>query len=929
MRFRGDERGQSVQIGAVLLFGMLIVAFSTYQAFIVPQQNERVEFNHNREVRNDMQDLRNAIVSSVDESATRSVSIQLGTTYPSRTLAVNPGPPTGSIRTAGTGDPTVALTVENASASGETADVWNGSQRNYTTGVIAYEPNYNVFSGAPRTVYDNTVLYNQFRETNLTLTGQTFVDGREISLIVLNGSLSTTGVGSESVDIRALSTSSQTVSVRASGSSNYVNITFASQLPSETWREEVLAGEFDESPGPSDGDETYVRAVKQRPGPGDFYNISVVFERGTSYSLRMTKVGVGTKTTEEPAAYLTDVSGEGATVTQGDSVDLELAVRDAFNNPVSNVSVNGSVDGGSDGSLADTRKYSGDDGRVTFTYETTGTTTTGRQEIDFSLRPVDATHDQSTAENVTMNVTVEADTAGGGGGVFTVAWERPSFSDVITSNPNGTLDRSTFRGTPFLMRATDGSEAVVGLSTDYSSTDPDNASVSPSDGETNVTGYNETRVIREADGRSTVFVAAGGVSDEVDITTDRLINESFEDDAETLVSNGWRYEPNGNGGAAGIKNEPGNAPAGDRFAYVNGSGGTSSGTRAIRLNYTLDTREYEAFTLSYVAREPTNVDDPDALAEDPPKASENLSVEYRASGGDWIEVDNVSSGGDNSNPILHHRRVRIESIDNASHVDFELRFTQGDTTLTDEWQIDAIELVGLNTSVVSDLNQDPVPAFRYGPTNPTTGDTITFWANRSDDPDDNITTYEWDWTGDGTFEVSNAAPDSDATHSYSTTGDKTVVLRVTDEEGTTATTSQTITVGSGGVASDVNLVSSTTAGGGGSIVEFDLENTGTSDATITDISLDSTTSSATQVEAPGNNPELLQNGNDRLDQVLQIDGTTYALDTSATINSGTTDTFTLDRFRDSTGSQVNMAGSDVTITLTFSDGSTESYTLSP
>ncbi|MFC6976212.1 hypothetical protein ACFQL1_18425 [Halomicroarcula sp. GCM10025709] len=67
MEFVGDERSQSIQVGAVLLFAVLIIAFSTYQAFVVPDQNRQIEFNHNQEVQQQLQDLRNAIVSMPGE----------------------------------------------------------------------------------------------------------------------------------------------------------------------------------------------------------------------------------------------------------------------------------------------------------------------------------------------------------------------------------------------------------------------------------------------------------------------------------------------------------------------------------------------------------------------------------------------------------------------------------------------------------------------------------------------------------------------------------------------------------------------------------------------------------------------------------------------------------------------------------------------
>ncbi|MFB6183148.1 MAG: PA14 domain-containing protein [Haloarculaceae archaeon] len=209
----GDTRGQSIQIGAILLFAVVVVSFSIYQAFVVPQQNEGVEFNHQNVVQQQFEKLRNDIVSAPTGRASSAVSLKLGVHYPSRTVAVNPEAPTGTLRTSRTTDGSVALAIDNANASGETGDFWNGSTRRYDTGFLAYEPNYNEFRNAPTTVYDNTVVYNDHRTANLTESGQRLVRGRTISLVALNGSLSTTKTGPMTVDPEYVSSSDRSVSV--------------------------------------------------------------------------------------------------------------------------------------------------------------------------------------------------------------------------------------------------------------------------------------------------------------------------------------------------------------------------------------------------------------------------------------------------------------------------------------------------------------------------------------------------------------------------------------------------------------------------------------------------------------------------------------------------------------------------------------------
>jgi PGF-pre-PGF domain-containing protein len=69
-----------------------------------------------------------------------------------------------------------------------------------------------------------------------------------------------------------------------------------------------------------------------------------------------------------------------------------------------------------------------------------------------------------------------------------------------------------------------------------------------------------------------------------------------------------------------------------------------------------------------------------------------------------------------------------------------------------------------------------------------------FDGSASTDADTGIDTYEWDVDDDGTYELSGPMP----THNYSSTGTRTVTLRVTDFAGNTATDTVTVNVQSGG-----------------------------------------------------------------------------------------------------------------------------------
>ncbi|MCL0035657.1 PKD domain-containing protein, partial [Thermodesulfovibrionales bacterium] len=84
--------------------------------------------------------------------------------------------------------------------------------------------------------------------------------------------------------------------------------------------------------------------------------------------------------------------------------------------------------------------------------------------------------------------------------------------------------------------------------------------------------------------------------------------------------------------------------------------------------------------------------------------------------------------------------------------------------------------------------QLPRPSFIYSPVSPTVGQTITFDASYSYDPDGNITSYRWDF-GDGVTEVGKTT-----SHSFPWAGNYRVTLSVTDNDGVVRTSSKVVTV---------------------------------------------------------------------------------------------------------------------------------------
>ena len=85
----------------------------------------------------------------------------------------------------------------------------------------------------------------------------------------------------------------------------------------------------------------------------------------------------------------------------------------------------------------------------------------------------------------------------------------------------------------------------------------------------------------------------------------------------------------------------------------------------------------------------------------------------------------------------------------------------------------------------------PTASFTYSPESPNEGQTVSFDASGSTDPDGAITTYQWDF-GDG-----NTRTGETATHTYKDPGVYNITLTVTDDDGLTDIVTISCTVSKG------------------------------------------------------------------------------------------------------------------------------------
>lgn len=399
--FVPDERGVSEVLGAILVFGLLILLLTLLQTQAVPNANEEVEFEHNQMVRQDLSKFQEAIVRSAATGEEESVTLRVGTSYPPRMVFFNPSPPSGSLRT------TAATGVELSNIvalNDETADYVDGSVGGpgiIESRSVIYRPDYNLYDRAPETVYDNTVLVNAFDDGGTVVENRGgMVSGRQVSLVTIGGDLSEARPGSMSLAVQPVSSPSRTVSVRGMGDS--MTVTVPTVVAEEVWVHDILASEIDDtddgSAGPEPGDtcadisgvatgnDRYVVGCTYSTNPNGPNELRLSFQEldgngaPVVYDLRMSRVGIGTGFDEPRSHYMTDIAGDQTHVPRGGSQKLTVEVRDRFNTPVSGATV--TVESVSTGSVSPVGEPVTDAaGRVAFAYQAPATPGTATVEL--------------------------------------------------------------------------------------------------------------------------------------------------------------------------------------------------------------------------------------------------------------------------------------------------------------------------------------------------------------------------------------------------------------------------------------------------------------------------------------------------------------------------------------------------------------------
>jgi PKD repeat protein len=109
--------------------------------------------------------------------------------------------------------------------------------------------------------------------------------------------------------------------------------------------------------------------------------------------------------------------------------------------------------------------------------------------------------------------------------------------------------------------------------------------------------------------------------------------------------------------------------------------------------------------------------------------------------------------------------------------------------VTDDDGIAATDIATITASAT--VNQSPTVALGANPTSGTTPLTVDFNATASDS-DGSIVSYEWDYNGDGTYDQNTGT--SASSYTYTSAATYNAIVRVTDDDGATATNAVNIVV---------------------------------------------------------------------------------------------------------------------------------------
>ena len=331
LNFNSDERGVSEVLGAILVFGILVTLLGIIQTQAIPAANEEVEFNHNQEVQSDLTELQESVSQVVRDGDRQSVSVSLGTTYPTRLFFFNPPNPSGAIRSTDTQtaeivaqggnlespEGQVNARIQNPNAPG------NRFELSFELRSLVYEPNYNEYRDPPSVVSEYGVMYLNSSDSPVVIENRPVVDGATISLVSTAGEFDRSSTATRSFGVDAAPAPTTTVPIQHSnpGADRDIVLTLPTRLEQEQWDSIVSGPNADANVDPTANE------------------VVIELDSGTAsnpivYELEVPRYEVDNSAPDPSRTYVATDAGSSKRVPPGEGVEVTAEVRDEYNNPI-------------------------------------------------------------------------------------------------------------------------------------------------------------------------------------------------------------------------------------------------------------------------------------------------------------------------------------------------------------------------------------------------------------------------------------------------------------------------------------------------------------------------------------------------------------------------------------------------------------------
>jgi len=375
-------RGQSEQIGFLLIITVLMMLFSMAQLQWAPQVQSEAEIEHASQVLSDYQEIHSNTIETAATGARGSSVLHLGTSYPSYLILAHPPDPSGGLYT----ESNKSLELRNARApNDETADYLDGSTKSFKHTRLRYQPQYYQQTEAGDTIIEQGIVYQHFRSGERISETPQLVDGNRINLIASTGDIATARTESVTVDTVPLSASSQTVLVEPESSSDPFEISFESNLSESQWRN-ILSNEIDPGPANSPNNDKYISDLDKS---GDTITITFETTGNPTYEIDTAKIGyklgdqAAFSESENPdVKYLTTQQATNRSVQANGSIMLEVTANDRYANPKSTVPIEVNVLGA--GNADRINRVTRNDGQAVIVYQAPPTAT-GTETVVVSI----------------------------------------------------------------------------------------------------------------------------------------------------------------------------------------------------------------------------------------------------------------------------------------------------------------------------------------------------------------------------------------------------------------------------------------------------------------------------------------------------------------------------------------------------------------